>query len=80
MASRKSHTKKTRLTKLKRRTKWTPFWVIPKAKGKGRRAHPSALTRVKRHWRRTKIKRRIKKTAKRRAGKEFISGRIRKKH
>ncbi len=80
MASRKPHTKKIRLAKLGRQTKWAPFWVIPKAKGKGRRVHPSQLTRVKRSWRRNKIKRKFKRQVMRRKNIEFKSGRINKKY
>ena len=61
MARYKTHAKKIRLGKQGRQVKWAPFWVIPKAVGKGKRVHPSRLTRVKRTWRRTKIKTRIKK-------------------
>ncbi|MDD9953076.1 MAG: hypothetical protein OXR66_01965 [Candidatus Woesearchaeota archaeon] len=48
--------KKKRLTKRARQTKWAPFWTIPKKYGKGRRVHPSRHTAVKRNWRRTKTK------------------------
>ncbi|UZE94357.1 MAG: hypothetical protein IB618_02205 [Candidatus Pacearchaeota archaeon] len=65
MAKNKPLSKKLRLGKQKKRTRWTPFWVIPKALGKGKRVHPSRLTRVKRSWRRTKIKRSIKRREKR---------------
>ena len=56
MARYKPPAKKLRLAKKGRQTKWAPFWLIPKVYGKGRRVHPSRLTRVKRHWRRTKTK------------------------
>lgn len=65
MAKNKDLSKKLRLGKQGRRTRWTPFWVIPKALGKGKRVHPSRLTRVKRHWRRNNIKRDIKRQEKR---------------
>ena len=45
-----------RLSKALKQTKWAPFWVIPKAFGKNRRVHPGRLTKVKRSWRRGKIK------------------------
>jgi len=48
--------KKTKLAVATRKTKWAPFWIIPKALGKGKRVHPSEVTHVKRHWRRTKLK------------------------
>ena len=72
--------KKLRLAKCKRQTKWAPFWVIPKATGKGKRVHPSYLTRVKRSWRRAQIKTRIKTNVKHRIGREIKSGKIRKKY
>lgn len=76
MARYKTITKKLKLGKQQRRTKWAPFWVIPKALGKGKRVHPSRLTRVKRSWRRTKIDREIKRAGFRR----IKSGKIRKKY
>lgn len=48
--------KKLRLAKMLKQTKWAPFWVIPKKFRAGRRIHPSRITHVKRHWRRTKTK------------------------
>ena len=48
--------KKLRLAKRARQTRWAPFWIIPKVYGKGRRVHPSRLTKIKRNWRRTKTK------------------------
>ncbi len=80
MARYKRNLKKIRLGKQNRRTKWAPFWVIPKATGKGKRIHPSYLTRVKRSWRRTQIKTRIKTNVKHRLGREIKSGKIRKKY
>ena len=56
MARVKSTARKKRLTKAGRRTKWAPYWTIPKIYGKGRRVHPSRHTVVKRSWRRTKLK------------------------
>jgi len=76
MARYKTNAKKIRLGKQGGRVKWAPFWVVPKTYGKGKRVHPSRLTRIKRTWRRTKIKNRIKR-------KEFKirkSGYIRKKY
>ena len=61
MARYKTAYKKTRLAKQARRTKWAPFWTIPKALGKGKKVHPSRLTRLKRSWRRTKIPLKIKR-------------------
>lgn len=56
MASIKHPARKQRLIKRGRRTRWAPFWLIPKVFGKGRRVHPGRLTEVKRSWRRTKLK------------------------
>ncbi|MBU0980740.1 MAG: hypothetical protein KJ709_08095 [Nanoarchaeota archaeon] len=48
--------RKQRLAKLARRTRWAPFWTVPKIFGQGRRVHPGRHTAVKRSWRRTKTK------------------------
>jgi ribosomal protein L39E len=56
MASHKPKGKKIRLAKKGKQTRWAPFWIIPKIFGQGRRVHPSRLTKIKRSWRRTKIK------------------------
>lgn len=56
MARYKSLTKKRRLIKKGRQTRWAPFWIVPKALRMGRRVHPGRFTRVKRSWRKTKIK------------------------
>jgi ribosomal protein L39E len=56
MARYKPSAKKKRLAKAHKRTKWAPFWTVPKKYGKGRRVHPGRHTRVKRSWRRTKTK------------------------
>jgi len=79
MAKYKTLTKKLRLGKQQKRTRWAPFWLIPRIFGKGKKIHPAEITRVKRHWRRTKIKREIKTQEKRRKNIEFKSGRIKKK-
>ena len=64
-AVKRKYQKKIKLAKQNRKTKWAPFWVILKKFGIGKRVHPSRLTRVKRSWRRTKIKRAIKRQKKR---------------
>ena len=51
----KSTKKKTILAKKARRSKWAPVWVILKKFGMGKRIHPSAITRHRRSWRRTKL-------------------------
>jgi len=56
MTRYKHPSKKKRLSKLGRQTKWAPFWIIPKIHGVGRRVHPGRNTYVKRSWRRTKTK------------------------
>jgi len=48
--------RKKRLAKAGRQTKWAPFWLVPKVFGKGRRIHPARLTVVKRSWRRQRTK------------------------
>jgi ribosomal protein L39E len=48
--------KKMKLAKLNRRTKWAPFWVIPKIFGVGRKIHPGRVTKQKRSWKRSKTK------------------------
>jgi ribosomal protein L39E len=52
----KNFEKKTKLAKKGRQTKWAPFWVVVKKFGKGKKVHPSATTRHRRSWRRTKLK------------------------
>ncbi len=47
--------KKSRLAVKARQTKWAPVWVVLKKFGTGKRIHPSAITRYKRSWRRTKL-------------------------
>lgn len=48
--------KKIKLAKHERRTRWAPVWVVLKKLGTGKKAHPSSVTYVKRHWTRTKLK------------------------
>jgi ribosomal protein L39E len=64
MATDKWKSKKVHLAKAARRTKWAPFWLVFKVYGAGKKVHPARITRIKRSWRRTKLKikpRRIKK-------------------
>ena len=56
MARVKSQGKKARLRKAGRRTRWAPFWTVPKIYGKTRRVHPGRHTKSKRSWRRVKTK------------------------
>jgi ribosomal protein L39E len=48
--------RKKRLIKKGRQTRWAPFWVVPKVNGIGKRIHPGRYTHVKRGWRRNKTK------------------------
>lgn len=48
--------KKIKLGVFQRQTKWAPFWAVVKKYGKGKRVHPSQMTKDRRHWRRTKLK------------------------
>ena len=56
MAGKKQHQRKIKLSKANRRTKWAPFWAVLKKYGQGKRVHPSQMTRVRRTWKRTKLK------------------------
>jgi ribosomal protein L39E len=56
MARYKHKSRKLRLAKHGRQTKWAPFWTVPKKYGKGRRVHPGRHTAVKRSWRRQRTK------------------------
>jgi ribosomal protein L39E len=56
MATFKHLSRKIRLAKKGRQTKWAPFWAVLKKFGKGRQVHPGRITAIKRSWRRTKTK------------------------
>ncbi len=56
VSPKKKYQRKIKLSKANKTTKWTPFWVVLKKLGPGKKAHPSAVTYVRRHWRRTKLK------------------------
>ena len=47
--------KKEKLAKKARQTKWAPVWAVLKKYGIGKRVHPSAMTKYRRSWRRTKL-------------------------
>ncbi len=53
-----TYQKKIKLEVHNSRTKWAPFWAVMKKVGQGRakKTHPSQITAVRRHWRRTKLK------------------------
>ena len=53
---KKRNSKKIQLAKQRKRTNWAPVWVVLKKYGAGKRVHPSRMTRIKRHWTRTKLK------------------------
>ena len=48
--------RKKRLIKLTSKTRWAPFWTVPKIYGTGRRVHPARHTEGKRSWRRIKTR------------------------
>jgi len=52
----KKQLKKIKLGKKGKQTKWAPIWSVLKKYGRGRRVHPSTMTRYRRSWRRTKLK------------------------
>ena len=61
---KKSYQKKVKLAVHGRRVKWAPVWTVLKKYGKGKKVHPSKMTRLRRNWRHTKLKikpRRIRK-------------------
>lgn len=51
-----------------RRTKWAPVWAVVRRFGKGKRVHPSAITAIRRNWRRTKLKIKPRRATKRHLG------------
>jgi len=48
--------RKLRLAKKSKQTRWAPFWTVPKKYGTGKKVHPGRHTAIKRHWRRTSTK------------------------
>jgi len=51
----KNPQKKATLAKKGRQTKWAPIWAVLKKYGVGKKIHPSAMTKYRRSWRRTKL-------------------------
>jgi ribosomal protein L39E len=51
----KNKEKKAKLVKRGRQTKWAPVWAVLRRYGMGKRIHPSAMTKHRRSWRRTKL-------------------------
>ena len=47
--------KKSKLAVKGRQTKWAPVWAVLKKFGKGKKVHPSQMTKYRRSWRRTKL-------------------------
>ena len=64
----RSYTKKIKLAKKNKLTKWAPFWAVVRKFGPGKRVHPSQITKQRRHWRRTKLKIAPRKIRKRHLG------------
>lgn len=64
----KSYNKKIKLAKETRKTKWAPFWAVLRKFGPGKRVHPSQITAQRRHWRRTKLKIKPRRTPKSHSG------------
>lgn len=60
--------KKIKLARAGKQTRWAPVWVVLKKLGKGKKVHPSAVTHVKRHWARTKLKIKPRKQRKQHLG------------
>lgn len=56
--------KKVKLAVQTRKTKWAPFWAVLKKYGLRKRKHPSEMTKHRRHWRRTKLKIKPRRTPK----------------
>lgn len=53
----KNPRKKAILAKKARQTKWAPVWAVMKkfGMGKAKHIHPSAITKHRRSWKRTKL-------------------------
>jgi ribosomal protein L39E len=53
---KREYQKKIKLAGANKLTKWAPFWAVLRKFGKGKRVHPSELTKHRRHWRSVKLK------------------------
>jgi ribosomal protein L39E len=51
----KNNQKKATLAVRGRQTKWAPVWAVLKKFGIGKKVHPSAMTKHRRSWRKTKL-------------------------
>ncbi len=60
----KHYQKKVKLGVHTRRTKWAPIWAVVRKNGPGKRVHPSEMTKLRRHWRRTKLRIKPRRTPK----------------
>ncbi|MFT4326476.1 MAG: 50S ribosomal protein L39e [Candidatus Woesearchaeota archaeon] len=56
MATNKHVSKKLRMIKKGRQTRWAPFWTVLKAYNNNKKVHPGRHTEVKRSWKRTNMK------------------------
>ena len=65
---KKRYQRKIILAKHGKRTKWAPVWAVLRKFGPGKRVHPSRITRIRRSWRRTKLKVKPRKVRKRHLG------------
>ncbi len=63
-----SQQKKIKLGVQTRRTKWAPVWAVVRRFGKGKRVHPSEMTKIRRHWRRSKLKIKPRRSGKKHLG------------
>ncbi len=63
-----SYQKKIALGVQTRRTKWAPVWAVVRRFGKGKRVHPSEMTKIRRHWRRSKLKIKPRRSGKKHLG------------
>lgn len=68
MTMKGEYQKKIKLSVANKHTKWAPFWVVLRKFGKGKRVHPSEITKQRRHWRQTKLKIKPRRTTKKHLG------------
>ncbi|MEK6914329.1 MAG: hypothetical protein AABW83_01640 [Nanoarchaeota archaeon] len=68
MNEKQKQQKKNKLAKANKRTKWAPIWVVLKKYGRGKRIHPSAVTKIRRNWRTTKLRIKPRKVNKQHLG------------
>ena len=67
-AIKRKKQKKIKLAKQTKRTKWAPVWAVLRKFGAGKRVHPSAITRTRRSWSRTKLRIKPRRIHKRHLG------------